>query len=68
MKNNNHCYHGFDIDNNNKREKRIYEDFNPFGYNYLNSRNYIIDDYHVYSKTCQFYQNNKQSKNDLKNK
>lgn len=43
---------GFNIDSNNKREKRIYEDFNPYGYNYLINKKNNIDDKLVYSKTC----------------
>lgn len=43
---------GFNIDSNNKREKRIYEDFNPYGYNYLINKKNYLDDKLIYSKTC----------------
>ncbi|MBQ4584113.1 MAG: hypothetical protein IJA94_04425 [Bacilli bacterium] len=52
MKSKSYC-RGFDIDSNNKQEKRIFEDFNPYGYNYLVNKKSKIDDYQVYSKTCQ---------------
>ncbi|MBQ9834057.1 MAG: hypothetical protein IJO33_02585 [Bacilli bacterium] len=50
---NNNYYRGFNIDSNNKREKRIFEDFNPFGYNYLINKKSMVDDCQIYSKTCQ---------------
>lgn len=59
---NNNYNRGFNIDSNNKREKRIFEDFNPYGYNYLINKKNVVDDYQVYSKTCQTKLTNKSLK------